>query len=1156
MTQTATERATSSQQRASDPLASAWVSANAGSGKTHVLANRVIRLLLEGTDPGRILCLTFTRAAAAEMANRIFETLGKWVLLDDDALIDSIHKISGHVEFEAARLAQARRLFARALETPGGLKVQTIHAFCESLLQRFPLEAGIPPGFQVLDERGSRELLSEARAAALSDGQSGPDIAAALKIVIAHLQAPDFDTVLDEVLSKRTEIAAAGSPDDITARLRDLHGLGQGETVETIVDAVAGSGFDLDGYRAAMAEMREGSTQDRAAAGRIAHALDAADPEQRFAALQGVFLTQKLEARKTMITKSLAQKHGGLADWLDREKTGYEAAFERYRAAVVCRGSQAVLTVAGAVIARYEGYKRHRALLDYDDLINKTVALFESAQAAWVLYKLDGGLDHILVDEAQDTSPDQWLVVAHIAEEFFAGEGARAVARTVFAVGDEKQSIFSFQGADPAKFEDMRRYFERHVGEAQAAFETVPLNVSFRSTPLILSAVDRVFEADQARKGVTRAGDVPVHEAKRAGQPGLVEIWPTVKPDETDEADPWDAPLDWEGPGSPRVRLAERIAAQIGDWLVHKDPLASKGRPIEPGDILILVRRRDTFVDAVVRALKQRKIPVAGADRLVLTDHIAVQDLLALARFVLLAEDDLTLATVLKSPLLARPDGGAFDDDDLFALAHARNGSLWTVLAERAGGDAALAHAHVQLKAWRAQADWQKPYEFFSQVLGPDGARKRFVERLGTEANDPIDEFLGLALQYERQHVPSLQGFVHWMTAAETAIKRDMEHGLNEVRVMTVHGAKGLEANIVFLPDTCTVPDRRHDPKIMLLGRSGESPLPVWPIARAYETAVVAEAREAYQTDRLEEYNRLLYVALTRACDRLYVCGYETKRGRQRGCWYDLVHDALTPEAIEVPSREGGVQCWRLEDAGAGETEEDRHSHDERFIPEEPPPWAHADPPAEPDIERPLAPSRLEHIVEGDPAGAEEQVALSPLADTNQDRFKRGRIIHALLQMLPGVDAAERSARARKYVAQAAFALSGEAQDEILGAVFGVLDHAEFSPLFGPQSRAEVPIIARLPVAGSDIVISGQVDRLVVAKTEVLIVDYKTNRPAPATVETVASGYVRQIAAYRMALAALYPDRTVRGLLLWTDGPMLMELPEAVLERALSRPAG
>ena len=319
----------------------------------------------------------------------------------------------------------------------------------------------------------------------------------------------------------------------------------------------------------------------------------------------------------------------------------------------------------------------------------------------------------------------------------------------------------------------------------------------------------------------------------------------------------------------------------------------------------------------------------------------------------------------------------------------------------------------------------------------------------------------------------------------------------------------------------------------MLLGRSGESPLPVWPIARAYETAVVAEAREAYQTDRLEEYNRLLYVALTRACDRLYVCGYETKRGRQRGCWYDLVYDALTPETIEVPSREGGVQCWRLEDAGAGETEEDRHSHDERFIPEAPPPWAHADPPTEPDIERPLAPSRLEHIVEGDPAGADEQVALSPLADTNQDRFKRGRIIHALLQMLPSVDAAERSARARKYVAQAAFALSGEARDEILGAVFGVLDHAEFSPLFGPQSRAEVPIIARLPVAGSDIVISGQVDRLVVAKTEVLIVDYKTNRPAPATVETVASGYVRQIAAYRMALAALYPDRTVRGLLLW-----------------------
>ncbi|MGI9412692.1 MAG: 3'-5' exonuclease, partial [Hyphomicrobiales bacterium] len=692
---------------------------------------------------------------------------------------------------------------------------------------------------------------------------------------------------------------------------------------------------------------------------------------------------------------------------------------------------------------------------------------------------------------------------------------------------------------------------------ARARFETVPLNVSFRSTPLILHAVDRVFETDQARKGVTRSGDVPPHEAKRAGQPGLVEIWPTVRPDETDEPDPWDAPLDWEGPTSPRVRLAERIAAQIDGWLQNEELLASKGRPIEPGDILILVRRRDTFVDAVVRALKRRQIPVAGADRLVLTDHIAVRDLLALARFVLLAEDDLTLATVLKSPLLARPDACAFDDRDLFDLAHDRPGALWTVLADRARSDAAMAHAHVQLKAWRGRADWQQPYEFFSQVLGPDGARRRFVERLGTEANDPIDEFLGLALQYERQHVPSLQGFLHWMTAADTAIKRDMEHGLNEVRVMTVHGAKGLEANIVFLPDTCTVPDRRHDPKIMLLPDSaGPRPLPVWPIARAYETTPVAEARAVYQIERLEEYNRLLYVAMTRACDRLYVGGYETRNRRAAGCWYDMVRDALKPEAQEIADARGDVLCWRLEDTGAGDLEEDRTAHDDRFAPEQPPPWARTDPPPEPEVLRPLAPSRLEQVTDGSSQDAGEQTVLSPLRDTDQDRFKRGRIIHALLQILPGIEMSERTVRARRYVEQAGFALSGEVQDEILGAVFGVLDDSRFSSLFGPASRAEVPVIARLAVAGRELVISGQVDRLVVMADEVLIVDHKTNRPAPAKVEEVAPGYVRQLAAYRMALAALYPDRTIRGLLLWTDGPMVMEIPQAALDRALDRSGG
>ena len=465
-----------------------------------------------------------------------------------------------------------------------------------------------------------------------------------------------------------------------------------------------------------------------------------------------------------------------------------------------------------------------------------------------------------------------------------------------------------------------------------------------------------------------------------------------------------------------------------------------------------------------------------------------------------------------------------------------------------------------QLTAWRSRADRQRPYEFFAQVLGADDGRRRFIERLGAEANDPIDEFLSLALQYERQNLPSLQGFVEWTTAADTQIKRDMEHGVDEVRVMTVHGAKGLEANIVFLPDTCTVPNRMHDPKVIDLrgDRPADSGLvPVWPIAKAYETKPIAEARELLRARQHEEYNRLLYVAMTRACDRLYVCGYETKRGRDSGCWYDMICEALTPVAREVVTGDGAGPRLRLEDPGAGITESDKKAQATRPVPETVPDWARRTAPPAPTAQRTLAPSRLELVA--DAAGGVtltlgEQPVVSPLAGAAGDRFKRGQLIHTLLQMLPDLPAGDRRARAANYLAQSTHGLSGEAQAEIEGAVFSVLEHPDYSSLFGPDSRAEVSIAGQLPVkpaGGDDIVISGQVDRLVVGAREVLIVDYKTNRPAAPSVEQVAPLYVRQLAAYRLALTALFPEHQVRAYLLWTDGPDLMEIPAGAMQRAL-----
>ncbi len=1164
--------ATERQRAASDPTASAWVSANAGSGKTRVLAERVVRFLLDGTAPERILCLTFTKAAAAEMESRIFAMLGGWVLLDDETLSERLHAVSGRARFAPEFLARARRLFAEALETPGGLKIQTIHAFCESLLHRFPLEADVPPGFEVLDDQRRGELMGELRGAVLFDAaQNDGALASALRQVVAHVQAADFDAILNEILGKRAELRAAferfGDAEGIMAALCEVHGLEAGATPASIAAEVAGDTFDRAEFEAVEAQLGTGSANDVKAAGRIRHLLDAATERTRLDALFDVFLTKtdRTPIAKP-VTKGVQERHPDLLAWFEAWQETAAFALQRYRAASTCVATAALLRLAETIVRRYEDEKRTRGLLDYDGLIAKSVDLLEGTDAAWVLYRLDGGLDHILVDEAQDTSPEQWRVIGHLSEEFFVGVGARDdVVRTVFAVGDDKQSIFSFQGADPKEFEAMRRHFKAQADNAQALFDTVPLTVSFRSVPVILRAVDLVFSG-KAGEGLTLS-DIPPHVASRTGQPGRVEIWPTVKPEEVDDVVRWDAPLDLDGQQSPRRRLARKIADTIAGWFAPpSEELGALKRPIEPGDILILVRRRDAFVDAMVSELKRREIPVAGADRLLLGSHIAVMDLISLSRFVLLEEDDLALAEVLKSPLVTKADGTPVDDDDLLTIAYDRPGNLWHALTRAARADPQLAPVVELLRSWRGLAGWQRPFEFYSAVLGgsagrhtPSG-RKRFVERLGTEAHDPLDEFLGQALQYERDGAPSLEGFVQWITSSDTQIRRDMEHGKNEVRIMTVHGAKGLEAGVVFLPDTCTVPEGRMDPKVMALNvedRTGAPvALPCWRMGAAFETQPIADARAGWRTRVMEENNRLLYVAMTRAKDRLYVCGYDGKRARPAGCWYDLITRALKPACREVPDENGETMLLRMEDEDANQLGGDDAMADLRYAPQEPPDWAHGPPAEEPPAAAFLAPSKLEFDASegGAVRQSDDQPVLSPLQGSDEQRFRRGRLIHTLLQLLPDIPAQERLARGRGYLSQPGHALEVTAREEILSAALSVLDDPAIAWLFGSGSRSEVPLAAHLPVRdteGREIVISGQIDRIAVRDDAVMIVDYKTNRPAPVSLESVPDVYLRQMAAYRLALRSIYPGRDVKAGLLWTDGPRFMEIPDNLLSAAL-----
>jgi ATP-dependent helicase/nuclease subunit A len=1121
------------QRAASDPSASAWVAANAGSGKTHVLAQRVIRLLLRGTAPEKILCLTYTKAAAANMAIRVFDTLSKWTALDDRDLSKAITEIEGYPP-DAIQRVHARRLFAQALDTPGGLKVQTIHAFCTRLLHQFPFEANVAARFEVLEERARSELIDRLRMTVLLQAAAEPDSALGRALATAIAMAADqtFTEAIAEAIAQHDRltrwIERSGGVAPAIAELSTALGVTPQETIEGIeAEIVNGPHLPPSEWLTLAALCRAGSANDQKQCDRLSAAA-AATGSERATRYLAVFLTEKWEPRRAIITGTLGKQHPELADRLLQEQERVLALLARRRAVETRERTAALVTIAAEIIARYRAEKTRRGLLDYDDLIERTLDLLANANAQWVHYKLDLGIDHVLIDEAQDTSEKQWEIVKALTTEFLAGQGARSASRSVFAVGDEKQSIFSFQGADPAQFADMQRYYEIAHEKAELRFSNLKFEYSFRSAPIVLQSVDAVFGRPEAFEGLVHDPVKTVHSAVRAHAPGTVDLWPMVEPEERNEIEGWDAPFDETQETSSRSRLARRIAASVKRWIGECVAVGDEPRAARPGDVLVLVRQRGALFEEVIRALKEADIPVAGADRMVLTEHIAVMDLIALADALLLPQDELALACVLKSPLFG------LTEQQLFELAWKREETLYRTLQRKADGDMILAAARDRLERYAAWARHETPFGFYARILGADRGRAAFYARLGAEAADAIDEFLEHALAYERHEAPTLQGFVAWLRSGDTQVKRDMDIARDEVRVMTVHGAKGLEAPIVVLADTTTAPKGPREPRLLALPVAHAAPgTPeriVWAGRKADDVAAVAAARAVANGAAENEYRRLLYVAMTRAADRLVIAGARGMMRIPEGCWYQLIESALKGDAIEAQEREGPVLRWRRA------TEADMSAGD----------VVDADVHAGHDL-----PDWLGRAV---PAAAAAR-ALSPSAAFDHRRgdaraLARGRIVHRLLQALPSLSPERRAEAARRHL-EGAKDLSHPEREAIATEVLAVLGDSRFAPLFEPGSRAEVPVVGI--VSRNERRVSGQVDRLAVTATDVLIVDYKSDRIVPRRIEDIPPGYVGQLALYREVLRALYPDHRIRAAIVWVAGPELTELPNTALDAAMSR---
>ncbi|MCB1367080.1 MAG: double-strand break repair helicase AddA [Rhodobacteraceae bacterium] len=1112
--------ATLAQIAAADPASSTWVSANAGSGKTKVLTDRVARLLLANVPPERILCLTYTKAAAAHMQNKLFERLGSWAMLGDADLAQALVELGDSAgDLDAVRLRHARTLFARALETPGGLKIQTIHSFCASLLRRFPVEAGVSPQFQEMDERSGRKLRADILEA-MADGPAR----AAFDAMATYLSGDDPDKLAQEIAGKRDLFQPGFSAAEIRAAL----GLAEGYDLaaylgEVLPDWAAEVLGDLVGV------LRTGLKTDIKNADKLA-ALNLARPDMALAqALEDMFVygakvkaphTAKLDS---FPTKGLREAHPDLIDAVQDLMQRFEAAKPRRIALMAALKAEALNQFAAAFLPEYDRLKLAQGWLDFDDLIGKARALLtDASMAQWVLFRLDGGIDHILVDEAQDTSPGQWAVIARLAEEFFAGQGARQTGRTLFVVGDEKQSIYSFQGADPAVFGDMRDFFAAKLAEANSALNRHDLLYSFRSSVAILSLVDMVVQAG----GMADVAVEITHKAFHENLPGRVDLWEFIDKPEAEERGDWFDPVDTPPANDPALMLAGQVADAVQGILDCRESLITKdgARAIRPGDFLILVQRRSDLFHEIIRALKSRGLPVAGADRLKIGGELAVRDLTALLAFVNTPEDDLSLAAALRSPVLRLSEG------DLYRLAQGRGKKhLWQVLRRK---KRRFADALAVLSDLLDQADFLRPYELLERILTRHRGREYLIARLGPEAEDGIDALLAQALQYETMEAPGLTGFLGWMSTDDSDVKRQMDTEAREIRVMTVHGAKGQESPIVILPDTA----KRQLPmnnEVLALPGGGAA----WKLAADDSPPALQDALAAQKQFAEAERMRVLYVALTRAESWLIVCG-AGDRGEAGESWYNLVAAGLDELGAEEVAFQGRnirryqPLAWQGEEAEAVEMP----------LPEAPvlPVWAFDPPPPAIGPQPALKPSDLggAHVVAGAAEGQDEDTAL-----------RHGARVHLLLQHLQGIDPGQRADQAAGILASSGDAVEGHDLTALLAEVSPVLDAPDLAYLFGPGTLSEVGITAQINGQALD----GVIDRLVITPKTVLAVDYKSNAVVPDHPDATPEAFLRQLGAYAAALAQIYPDRVIEAAILWTKTARLVPLDHEMLAEALQR---
>ncbi|HSQ98164.1 MAG TPA: double-strand break repair helicase AddA [Rickettsiales bacterium] len=1096
---------------ASNPEYSIWTSASAGSGKTTVLVKRLLRMLLSGIQPSKILCITFTNTGAVEMRNRINSRLARWLSLDDKELEEEIVSLEGDYTNINEKVKRARTLFAKILDYSNDFKILTIHSFCQQIIKRFPLEANIIPNFKIADEIASSELLLQAKDELLKI--NNPEVKEAVKYVFTYVNEDQFINLLQQTIGQKDNLlylkSKFNTTEGVINEIRKSFDLKLEDNIEALENDFL-SKLDLSIFNDELINDIEniGKQTDL-------KFIRFFKKEFNLNEYILLFLTQENKMRTKVLTNDVIKNFPQLTDFSEFEALRVFDFIEKRNNLINFEFTANFLRLVYCIFDIYSALKKDAGYLDYSDLIFETDRLLndskyknlngENPYSNWINYKLDEGIDHLLIDEAQDTSPIQWDIVRSITEEFFSGYGQKEnLNRTIFVVGDEKQSIFSFQGADPSNFHLILKEYEKKINDCGKKFENIFLETSFRSLKSILSITDEIFKEPFRKNAISKLQNIIKHNIVRQDGLGKVEIWPLVendikKPEKTEEIPNWEINYLEEIELTNKQKLAETISKEVNTWFQKGKIIFSRKdrvfRPLKYSDIMILVKKRDKdFINYLIRQFNKYNIPTMGNDRFNLSESIISQDIISLCKFVLFNEDDLNLANIIKSPILSMTEG------DLYKLCKYKNEnncSLWSALCNNEFLNDLIEKSQILT-----------PYEFLFYLFETKNIRKKFKERFLYLADEVLNEILNIANDYEKNHNnATLLSFIEFLEKSDLEIKRDMDQSANEIKIITVHSSKGMESPIIILPDTNhTLGQIQKIDSVLDYKIDGcDFTLPILTKEKTIFTENLV--KERIKKDAEEEYLRLLYVAITRAENELYVCDCK-KKSINENCWYEILRQSINntnPKTRKSENFKEDILYIGDEDKFDNSQKTEINSieiQDEinSIIP----------------IILQSKDSKEESKIINPSLYYAENIISKPHEESIN--IQKGKLVHKLLEILP--EAKEKEKIADIYLKNSQY------KNEIKDTVFNILD--KFKHLFEKNSKAEVAVFGKI---GNDI-ISGQIDRLTITEDKVFIIDYKNTNYLP---KQVPEKYKKQLELYKILLEKIYPDKIIECYILWTS---------------------